>query len=1508
MAGDNSDLLAPPPEPLQSSAVATLPAATSGDDNSDLLTAPPPEQPSKTGLSQEPMPGWQKGFAAITDRLTVGGAAVNKAGAGLILAAGGSMEDAQKNVESMALAEANQDREDFINTHAYWNLFKLRDLPWADKDETGVVNAADIPGTIIEQIPQLGIVGGGMAYGAIGGSVFGPAGVAIGAGVGGTLAAGTMIFGSHVYDSMSRGVPRTHALVGGAISGAIGGVATQLGLGAIGKMLPGAAEVVFQSQGFRQAVTGVAGTLLRGVGLDVAAMDVQSAVDAGIKYAETRVAKVEKPVTLKEVLGDIAASTAQALVVAPVFGGVSTGVGVHAGIRAKAAHAEVQAAIADFTYRMAKLQAVHSQFEAEAAAKREAETAERATVEKVKARKQLKGFVEVDQTLPVETANDNYLQAKAAHEAAPDHEKPITKLALVQAEAELKQAKYGAQIQAIEEALTEPDLLGTIKAKREQLEAQIETLQQFRKGALTQAERDALDVSIAKAKESRRLVADLEALGSPDKVRQHIEQMKARIEQHAQQTQLDVAHAALKHRMATREKAIEHLRAGIREHKAAAKIDFTEHRTGNSAPEYGDIPAKTAHKRERLEQLREQQEMDKVILAMLEDGDLGAGDVTDLSPKVPEKRLHGLVELAKKKVDQAAKLGAREQAKLLKSAKRLLDSVIDLSRLPKGDKTALKARYSSVDLVRLQEILPELQGKIEELFGKRRLEAARADLKAQLDKINIDARSASTTPGTEELLGAIKQFATGDDAVHRFLESIQDKDSLTPIEEAKAELTDLFPAPVKEMTAQQIERIIDSIVELRETGKTEALRRYQERQARAAHVKKTVLERMAPSAQGKQRLQKGGIRGVVEKILDDKIQSEISTFRGLMTIITQFGDVDDLSDILDVKSALSDMHKLRIGWEKRWQEMLAEEGMDAKRWQRFNIKANKRGEKLTYLHVEQLDDGSQIESVQTLEHPNGKALTLWEMVQVRNYLLDEDPDAVSRLRNGNGFSYPNQVVPHHSTLEVVEEYLDEKLGGDWRTVADTMRSFYKEFAGVVDETVYRRYGRHIPENGTYGGQLLTAGDGSGRFNEAFRRMTTRPGSTKARQGGSARVEIRSAMDNLKDHIAQYAREHALNGLEQDVRVFHDQEVTDRIRRTIGDNTVKVIHKYIEDIILGQQRSYTTVDRVLGWLREAIYSRFLGARPEQFAKQITGFVHGLQFVGPEAMLDGYAYLLANPEEAHELMNESGLFQARKLVRDPDYKPEATSTLRRFNSSLMKSVEVGDHYAIYGAAFPVLLDALRKTGDKQKALKAFETAFDTTQSSGAVDELPSVFRGNAALRLFTIMAQEPTRQVEAISTAFRKYRSGKVAFGHVLRIVGVTYAGALLYNLMGYIVMYPFLTDEQKEEKLTYLLDISPLGPYAGVAVLGQLLSSMTVSSMKLAFNQKTKAYEPEILATDITLDAFRFFEKMQKLGSEGGDAADYWSALLLAGNLLGDVTGVPATNILTKTEPFTGVKD
>jgi hypothetical protein len=1471
----------------------------------EILNSPPPgpeygPQLSATRLSQEATPGWQAGVKYFENNLTLGGADFQKSVAGWKLMADPELdvEDLQREIDTHEVIRAQIGAEDYANTHGFFQIYRLRDLPWDDpnapESERGMDLLFDFPGQLIRGLPAMGVAGGGMVAGALVGSMFGAP--VVGGLVGAAVVNGLGMTGSHFYEMRRANVNRDTALAGALAVGAVGGVATTIGQGALANAAPSVARSIFASATFKELLSHSLIHMARAVGIDAASGGVQSASDAVAKYFETRAANNApgvKPFTLSEGMQEITQGVISQSVIGATLGTAGTTLGAATGWRAIKAHAEYLTAKELHAQEMAHAKVLEDHVKQLQEAEQQAALNVKISDETIKSRKPLKGFLQVDQILDIATASENLENAKANHEAATPEEKVLSGAAVKLAEAELKQARYEAKVKSLEEALTDPQLVVRTSERRQDLEKHIQQLNNDLAFADSPGERLAAQESLKKAKADLREVERLAALGSEEKVRVDLMAQKARLEKYAHDSQLSVARAALEARIANRAKAINSLKGFIKDMKAEAKLEGDE--------------AHTAEKRAALEQLKEQQELDHVLLGMIDDGSIAPGDLKDLTPQTPTTRLTGLVKLAEKQIDRAANQMGQARAKSMAAAKKLLDEVIDKARLPKEDRQALKASYDVVDLQKLQKALPELEAKIEKLFQERRLEAARADLKAQLDRITSNPKEISKTPGTEEKLLTIKAFAKDHEAISKLEAQLQAKPEVTDTELAQLELANLFPVPVEEMTAPQIERVIDNVVSLRETGKAEALRRRQEIEARQAKNLAAFWERVTPTDRGEERIKANHAN--LRKMWDENYSANLNSFPGLMTVLSQFGEVSEMHDILPMKAAESDFHALRIKWENRFKELLAEEGISDKDRQRFYIKSHKKGEALKFsrpwMEGEQQGPG-QLHKLEVLEHENGEPLSYAEMIQVFNYLRDKDPDAVSRLKLGNKFSYPGEVPQGTSTAEVIEAHLNEHLPG-WRTYADKMLKFYDEFHDVVADTTYRRFGRHITKNDTYGGELLTDTTGSGQSRELFRRMSAIPGSSKQRQGGSAPVKIRSAVENLTRHIEQFTHEQAFAEFEQDAQaLFRNHDVRKFIKRNIGENTLKSVDRHLEDAIFGYRRTYEGLDKALAWIRESIYTAYLGFRPEQSAKQLTGFVHGLQFVSPADMLDGWSFMVANPKLAKEMMMGSGLMQARAHLRDPDFHPGTANQLRRFNQLFMKPVEVGDHGAIYLSSFPVLLKKLRETGDEHAAMRAFEKAFDTTQSSGSVSEMPLIFRGNAAVRLFTVMAQEPTRQVEAINIAWRKFKANPTAqtFGHYWRIAGITYAGAWLYNMVGYLLAYPFMTSaKEAEDKALRMLYTSALGPFSGVAVLGGVLTNLAVTTGNLVFNTNTRAFEPSLMPTDVLKQWNKAKDSLLKIGREGGDAEDYWSAMLAAFDAVGGTTGIPLTNMVKKFKPL-----
>jgi hypothetical protein len=124
------------------------------------------------------------------------------------------------------------------------------------------------------------------------------------------------------------------------------------------------------------------------------------------------------------------------------------------------------------------------------------------------------------------------------------------------------------------------------------------------------------------------------------------------------------------------------------------------------------------------------------------------------------------------------------------------------------------------------------------------------------------------------------------------------------------------------------------------------------------------------------------------------------------------------------------------------------------------------------------------------------------------------------------------------------------------------------------------------------------------------------------------------------------------------------------------------------------------------------------------------------------------------------------------------------------------------------------------------------------------------------------------------------------------------------MVGYLLAYPFMTSaKEAEDKALRMLYTNALGPFSGVAVLGGVLTNLAVTTGNLVFNTKTRAFEPSLMPTDVLKQWNKAKDSLLKIGREGGDAEDYWSAMLAAFDAVGGTTGIPLTNMVKKFKPL-----
>lgn len=316
------DLINAPPDPVPEN---ITPSIEHADDLQSLINAPPdpdvPLKTSSTGLTKEPLQGWAVAYKGLSDRFTLGAGAINKGLSGWNLAIYDDVdfEQAKSTVETQAMLQAQQDKEDYANDHGYFEFANMK------------VSAADLGGGwLAEQLPTLGL-GGGAAL--IGGGVAAVAGapIAVGALGGAALLFGTLGAGQAVYDLTQHGVNRNTARLGGLVSGVANAALTYMGGAGAAKGVTGAAAAMLEQAPVKEALMATTKRMAESMGVQIAAGEAGALVNGIVKYIATRTSIDATPYTNQQAIDEFLQASLQTMVLAPTITASGEGAGAALG-------------------------------------------------------------------------------------------------------------------------------------------------------------------------------------------------------------------------------------------------------------------------------------------------------------------------------------------------------------------------------------------------------------------------------------------------------------------------------------------------------------------------------------------------------------------------------------------------------------------------------------------------------------------------------------------------------------------------------------------------------------------------------------------------------------------------------------------------------------------------------------------------------------------------------------------------------------------------------------------------------------------------------------------------------------------------------------------------------------------------------------------------------------------------------------------------------------------------
>jgi hypothetical protein len=768
----------------------------------------------------------------------------------------------------------------------------------------------------------------------------------------------------------------------------------------------------------------------------------------------------------------------------------------------------------------------------------------------------------------------------------------------------------------------------------------------------------------------------------------------------------------------------------------------------------------------------------------------------------------------------------------------------------------------------------------------------------------------SKFPTKQEALDIIKEFwedeSKAEDAITTVWTKHANGEHVTAAEQLAADIAFEFFATKRDaMNPQQVDVILAEVERLMDEGRAVRIADALAKVERTQEAVETMRERIGKFEEGT-----GKPKSWLEKysMWQDQFGTHWMSWEGLQNIITQKTGGNNNFDLFDPFRLFAEER----GKVQEWREKLNAIIVDsipgvAPETVRQHIMAGDEVVKLpgfTRRVTVTAPDGTQ---QSYLEDKPEWYMSRNEAIQLKAFMNDRQ--LKDRLRDGGiklqdgaviKLSFEGDTPAGTSAEEVLTAFLDDGIS---LKLVDATHNFYSDYFQRVDEYAHSVTGVHLDKTENYGGTATADVTRTEFFDGLFRRATAKPNHIISRIDNSQPVVIGSFKEKLITHIEQTEHAIAFAEFEQLApAVFGDNEVRQSIRNLYGEQTHDAIMNHIKDLIVGRYQFYSAQSNLAGYIRRNAFTVMLSGKPTQYAKQLTGMIAANMFVSWEDYVEGVIDFMLNPQAAIDVMNQSPVLRERAALINRDYRPNVTvadiGVLRgdpELKEVLSVLLQLGDLHAIYAGFWSVYRATLKngnaengvQPGDHEGAMREFERAFNTTQSSGTLDQLGALFRGTEIERALTIFQQQPTRMVEHIVTAWRRYKNAPTPEARseakikLLKTIMIANAADTLYSAVVPIMMYGVSNDEARRRMLFNLFAKATLGPTSGMVVFGPLLQ-MTGAGIASAIDKKQKVYPGQsFLFTDLAEDYADQMKRLAKIPRGKFTAKDFVKTLRTA---------------------------
>ena len=746
-------------------------------------------------------------------------------------------------------------------------------------------------------------------------------------------------------------------------------------------------------------------------------------------------------------------------------------------------------------------------------------------------------------------------------------------------------------------------------------------------------------------------------------------------------------------------------------------------------------------------------------------------------------------------------------------------------------------------------------------------------------------------PETQRLLDAVKTnlHVDRDGARERMAKNIEDYEAGKLVWEEMVEANNLLDlAGIQGMDSTELRGVLDEVRSIKAIGKFSRQEIREEFSNRMSSNREQFIGEIT-----------GGKTTVAQLSTQDKAM-RTSRIRQLayqqLALDDLLNELSKFSKVAPFESELSkwgnNIHRARekenAGIDERkaefWQAAKDTLGVPQKRWWFSGLNAQ-----LNKISTEEVDLGTfkNLDGVEVnLKYTKGQLISAYQAIQ--------DPTLDTTFSDGMRWTEEmRQAVANSLTQE-------EKAWSDW------MMSFYQRYWTPINEVYERTYFTSLGHNRNYSPISREVEPRTPEpilfMREAQRYSSTANRSLKARVSTKKPLRFHDANKVLVNHMTQMEHFMAFTDTIKEWRsVFMNPDVRNAIRQFHGNNILKLIDSYIEDL------ARSGIDRAkTNWLLDTLRRNFtlsiLAIKPAIAIKQLPSTLAYSTQMPIADYFSGVVDFWANPIEHHNFLRDNSATLKRRwggmMERDIGFalqkKPTAQiSQTATFKDKFMLPIRMMDKFATVQGSWAkyrselAILEKTRPdlTAEERTAEAVLSAAIVTerTQPSFNIESLSSLQKGGAAWKLLTMFQNQPNKY-------WRIYYNNTMAL-----VYGRGSRGKAGYNLfLAWVVLpmiFQFMADafQWKPERQ---LRAALFGPANFLLVGGQLFQTMYGWATGMPFDYQAS---PVISTFD---EIQKAFSKAKKLMGQADDPYknidmdDVWAMIEYLGKAAGQLLGYP----------------